>query len=478
MASVVCAPNRTVRVIRELVVLPIVLCGLSAAASAQTTVTLSTPDTQINADLTIQGGSAANTDFSSSDVLASKVSSASYTRRILLKFDTQNSIPAGANIQSAKLYLVLKSAESSEKRPFTAYYVNQSFVSGQTNWNYYRSGQAWSRPGGDLGGAFGTTYVGNAIGSTYTFDMTALVQRSVNGDFGSRYTRLALIDTGAANSGNYREFHSTRSPNTSARPRLVITYGGGPTPPPQPPSTQTLRLMQYNIHKTKDSNGNCNPDLIANTIVAQRPDVVSLNEVNFYAGQCAWTFDMGEKIRGLLQSKTNETWYIRIANSNGVGNVLLSRFAPVSSSSHILDYGRGIAQMGIPVNGRTVNIFSTHVDYDNSSARTTEIREAVSWMNNFSEPRVVMGDFNTWPNTSDYWLLANVYQDAWVTAQNAGKATSYNGTGATHGTSRFDYAFASKVSSLAITSVNVPYTAVNGVWPSDHDPVVTVITVK
>jgi endonuclease/exonuclease/phosphatase family metal-dependent hydrolase len=134
--------------------------------------------------------------------------------------------------------------------------------------------------------------------------------------------------------------------------------------------------------------------------------------------------------------------------------------------------------MGIPVSGRTINIFSTHVDYDNSSARTTEIREAVSWMNNFSEPRIVMGDFNTWPNTSDYWLVANVYQDAWVTAQNAGKATSYNGTGATHGTSRFDYAFASKVSSLAIISVNVPYTAVNGVWPSDHDPVVTVITVK
>jgi endonuclease/exonuclease/phosphatase family metal-dependent hydrolase len=478
MASVVCAPNCTVRVIRELVVLPIVLCGLSAAASAQTTtVTLSTPDTQINADLTIQGGSAANTDFSSSDVLASKVSSASYTRRILLKFDTQNSIPAGANIQSAKLYLVLKSAESSENRPFTAYYVKQSFVSGQTNWNYYRSGQAWSRPGGDLGGAFGTTYVGNAVGSTYTFDVTALVQQSVNGDFGSRYTRLALIDTGAANSGNYREFHSTRSPNTSARPRLVITYGGGPIPIPPPPPP-TLRLMQYNIHKTKDSNGNCNPDLIANTIVAQRPDVVSLNEVNFYAGQCAWTFDMGEKIRGLLQSKTGVTWYIRIANSNGVGNVVLSRIAPVSSSSHILDYGRGIAQMGIPVSGRTINIFSTHVDYDNSSARTTEIREAVSWMNNFSEPRIVMGDFNTWPNTSDYWLVANVYQDAWVTAQNAGKATSYNGTGATHGTSRFDYAFASKVSSLAIISVNVPYTAVNGVWPSDHDPVVTVITVK
>ena len=73
------------------------------------------------------------------------------------------------------------------------------------------------------------------MGSTYTFDLTDMVQRVVNGEFGSRYTRLALVDTGGNTSGNYREFHSTRAADTAVRPRLVITYGTAAAPPPRRP---------------------------------------------------------------------------------------------------------------------------------------------------------------------------------------------------------------------------------------------------
>jgi endonuclease/exonuclease/phosphatase family metal-dependent hydrolase len=150
----------------------------------------------------------------------------------------------------------------------------------------------------------------------------------------------------------------------------------------------------------------------------------------------------------------------------------------VSSSSTLLDFGRGVAQMGIVVNGRIVNLFSTHVEYDNASWRPIQIAEAVNWVLNFSEPRIVMGDFNTWPATSDYSIIATGYQDAWAAASGAGTATSYNGTGATHGASRFDYVFSSKLATLALQSVNVPDTGVNGVYPSDHDPVIAVFSVK
>src|SRR5829696_2105333 len=113
MSNVVCSPARTVRAVHQLLLALIAICGFAAIASAQTTVTLADSQ-QINADLTIQGGSNGMVDFSNSDVLASKVSSASYTRRIMMKFDTQNFIPAGAVIQSARLQLVLKHAETSE----------------------------------------------------------------------------------------------------------------------------------------------------------------------------------------------------------------------------------------------------------------------------------------------------------------------------------------------------------------------------
>jgi endonuclease/exonuclease/phosphatase family metal-dependent hydrolase len=476
MANAVYFPTRRVRFVLRLVIMLFAICSVAAGVSAQTTVTLSTPGTHINADLTIQGGASGMVDFSTSDVLASKVgSSPSYTRRIMLKVDTQNFIPAKVAIQSARLYLVLKGAQSGESRPLTAYRVSESFVKGETNWYYFRPGQAWGTAGGDLGPSFGTTYVGNDLGSAYTFDLTDMVQRAVNGEFGSRYTRLALVDTGGSSSGNYKEFYSTRAANAAVRPRLVVTYT---TSEPPRPTVTTIRVMQWNMHKTKGSDGICNPDRTVDTIVAQNVQVVSLNEVNFFSGQCAWTFDMGAKIQALLQQKTGLAWYLQNVNAGGVGNVLLSRYPPVSSSSTLLDFGRGVAQMGIVVDGRTINLFSTHVEWDNAPWRPIQIAEAVGWVANFSEPRIVMGDFNTWPGTSDYSIIATAYQDAWAAASSAGTARAYNGSGATHGASRFDYVFSSKVPILALESVNVPDTRSKGAYASDHDPVIAVFTVK
>ena len=481
MTKFVCRPGCGLGFIHQLVFALIASCGFGAAASAQTTVTLSTPGTHINADQTIQGGTYATTDFSASNELASKVSSEAYTRRILFKFDTQNYIPANAVIQSAQLHLVLKNAESTERRPLTAYYVTRSFHRGQTSWRYYQDGAEWSNPGGDLGTRYTTTYVDGAVGSTYRFDLTSLVQRVVNGGYGSRYTRVALIDTGAATDGNYREFHSTRATNTALRPRLVITYttsSSAPTPTVTTPTGTTLRVMQWNIHKTKRSDLVCDPNRTADVIVAHNVHIAAVNEVNFFSGDCAWNFDMGARLETLLEQKTGVAWYRQAVNSGGVGNVIFSRYPPVSSSSYQLSYTRGVAQMRILVNGRYVNLFVTHVHPDNVSYRTTQIQQAVAWMRNFSEPRIMMGDFNTWPNTSEYYLVATPYQDAWVAAVNAGTATSYNGTGNTRGGSRIDYIFHSRVSTLSLRSVNVPSTLLNGLWASDHDPVVAVFTVN
>jgi endonuclease/exonuclease/phosphatase family metal-dependent hydrolase len=479
MASVVCSSRDAVRLIHRLVLVLITVGILAPVVSAQTTVTLNT-----TADLTIQGGASALVDFSSSPVLVSKVSSESYTRRILLQFDTQNFIPANAIIQSAQLHLVLKHAESGESRPLTAYHVTNSFVAGETNWLYFRGGQRWNSPGGDLGARFTTTYVGNAVGSAYKFDLTGMVQRAVNGEFDSRYTRVALVDIGGSSGGNYKEFHSSRAIDAGVRPRLVITYTTKTVVTSEPPPTNstTLRVMQWNVQKTRGGDGVCNPDRVANTIVQQNVHVVGLNEVNFFSGACAWEFDMGVRLQSLLQQKTGETWYRQAVNvyggRSGYGNVLLSRLPPTSSGLTLLSYSRGVAQMTVVVNGRNVNLFSTHVEYDVAWWRPTQLAEAIGWAGNFSEPRILLGDFNMWPGTSDYNIVASRYQDAWVVAQNAGTASAYNGSGATHGASRFDYVFYSRVGVLSLRSVTVVDARVNGVFPSDHDPVVAVFEVK
>jgi endonuclease/exonuclease/phosphatase family metal-dependent hydrolase len=483
MLCVVCSPIRACRTIRTIALL-IAIISFAAAAAAQTTVTLSTPGAQINADLTIQGGASATTDFSGTDTLGSKTSSsADYQRHILLKFDTANFIPQGAVVTSAKLQLVLKGSASSETRPFTAYYVTKSFHSGDTNWLYYDNGMAWSTPGGDLGASFGTTQVGDAEGWTYTFDLTQLVSKVVSGAYGSRYTRMALIDTGGISTGSSKDFYSTRATNSAVRPKLVITYTTS-TPTPPPPnisggSGTTLRVMQWNIHKTKNSNGVCDPNFTVDTIAKMKPDVVSLNELNYFSGVCGWGFDMAERLRSMLQQKTGVTWYgVQDHTSTQPRDAIFSQFPLVSASSTGLSYDRGVVHVGVVVNGRTVNLFSTHIEWDNASYRPIQINEAIRYLSTFAEPRILMGDFNTWPNTADYSLLATPYQDGWTAALKAGTATSYNGTGATHGDSRFDYVFFTRSSSLVLNSVNVPNTKVNGVWPSDHDPVVAVFSVK
>jgi endonuclease/exonuclease/phosphatase family metal-dependent hydrolase len=89
-----------------------------------------------------------------------------------------------------------------------------------------------------------------------------------------------------------------------------------------------------------------------------------------------------------------------------------------------------------------------------------------------------MGDFNTGPETSDYQLMAVPYQDAWVAAKSAATAEAYNGTGSTRSGARFDYVFYSRNSALTLKRVSVPDTRVNGVYPSDHDPVVAIFIVQ
>jgi len=239
----------------------------------------------------------------------------------------------------------------------------------------------------------------------------------------------------------------------------------------------TLRVMQWNIQNSRGSDGLCNADRIANTIVAQTAHVVSLNEVKAYAGECSWTFDMSQHLQSLLQSKTGVTWHRRYIQIGSLaGNVLLSRYPLTSASTTLLSHDRGVAQAAIAVNGGNVNLFSTHVDYANASWRTQQIGEAIQWIGRFAAPRIVLGDFNTSPGTSDYSLVAAPYQDSWVAAQSAGTAVAHNGSGATHGGSRFDYVFYSRVAALSLASVNVPDTRVNGVYPSDHHPVVAVFT--
>ena len=114
----------------------------------------------------------------------------------------------------------------------TPYRLTAPFTETQATWRDRQTAVPWQTPGGDLGESYATVAVSNVAGTRVTFNMTALVQRTVNGEFGVRQTRLALVDVGGGGDAkeSYREYHASESSTTTSRPTLTVVYGP-PTAP-------------------------------------------------------------------------------------------------------------------------------------------------------------------------------------------------------------------------------------------------------
>ena len=109
--------------------------------------------------------------------------------------------------------------------------------------------------------------------------------------------------------------------------------------------------------------------------------------------------------------------------------------------------------------------------------RGPELADLLPWEKTLAEQRIVLGDYNAWPETTEIATMKATYTDTWPSAQALGTAV---GTGITHGAHRVDYIFQSKSATyLSLTSMQIFNTAdANGVKPSDHEPVLAVFQVK
>jgi endonuclease/exonuclease/phosphatase family metal-dependent hydrolase len=190
-----------------------------------------------------------------------------------------------------------------------------------------------------------------------------------------------------------------------------------------------------------------------------------------------------ETYKRLLESKTGQRWYYVYARMDGnwsstswaVGNVLLSRFPFSTTTRYSLSSKHSAAHGTIVVNGRTINLFSAHLSYPDASLRLSEAKQLKSIASSWAEQRILMGDLNMRPGTTEHQVLASVYSDSWAEGVRAGRASSPSGSaGYTHGSSRFDYVFRSfGATALALTNITVLSSNA-----SDHLPVVATFSVK
>lgn len=463
--------------------------ALALPASAQT-ITLTD-----SAATVLRGGTYANTNVSTSPVLATRASSeATDARRILLKFDTHNKIPANTPIASARLTLTVAGGNS-ETRKLVPYRVTSSYNEREATWNRRKSGESWRRGGGDVAEAYAGVSVTDNVGSRVTFDVTGLVRGAVSGKFGSRrYSRILLVDTGGSSRDSYKEFYSDEAGDRSVRPVLRVTYGtatttSAPTPTLSPaPSTSTasgtLRVLHWNTHHGGyRTDGRYDLPGLVTWIARIKPDLISLNEVEYYTW---WgNEDQPARIASLLKQKTGVTWYYKFATGSGasraIGNMVLSRYPFAAKGSFPLSHDRAATYASVRVHGRTINLMSTHLDDDSASQRTTQITELNRAARTLPEQRIIAGDFNAQAGSAELSKMKTESYDAWAAAVSAGTDIAYSGnTAGNTRNSRIDYVFPSReATALRLKSVQVYDTRdSNGVKPSDHRPLLAIFEVR
>ena len=475
MASRVCA--------RALVAMA---AASASTAAAQTTVTFndSRPDVVY---ATLRAGAYADTNLPTVLTTRAADTSANNHRRAMLKFDTQNRIPAGSSVTSALLTVTVKSGGTTDtSRTIGAYQVTTSWAETETTWNRRRTTSGWMTGGGDLGSLIDKQVVSNAAGTKVTFDVTSLVKAAVAGHLGpSRYTRVALIDIDSATSDSTRNFYTPDDPNSALRPTLKVVYGTVALTPSTPsPATSTLRVLQWNSqHGGVGTDGVLDPARFMKKAASFRPDVFSINEVERFDSYA--NYDAPVKLHALMEQYTGQRWYYKFATgagaANGRGNMILSRFPFVATGVDLLNWNDSALDVTIDVNGRTINFTTTHLYYNSTTARLTQIADLLLWERGLAESRIIAGDFNAQPDTAETAAMRVSYVDSWAQAQSDGTAIAYpdNPTGKTRNT-RLDYIYYSKgATALKLVSSQVfDVRDANGVMPSDHRPVLSVFAVR
>jgi endonuclease/exonuclease/phosphatase family metal-dependent hydrolase len=468
------------RIIRTLAAALVALLGFIPSVSAQTTVVIDTPDRVV--DSFIRAGNYANRVYDTGGLVTKANKSASYVRRTLLRFDTHDTIPVNSVVQSATLTLTLNWSET-DTRTLTAYRLTRAFDEAGSTWYRYKStGESWTTAGGDLGASYAQASVGSAPGTRVTFDLTRLVQETVNGVHGSsRWTRVALVDGGATSPASYKEFYSSEAADPALRPQLRVVYGAPPPPPPPPATGGTLRVMHWNIHYGIGTDGAYGIDKHVAWIARLNPDIVSLNEVEKNVSGHG-NEDQPALFAAKLTAITGQPWYYHHAQrygnwgANGGGNLILSRFPIEARSQLAMSYNRSAALVTVSVNGRPINVISTHLASESSSYRDVQIRQLMTWARGFAEQRIIAGDFNAGLVNVPY--MATEYADGWSAADAIGAAQCFPGNtryGATHNY-KIDFIFRSKLAqALTVQSARVfDIRDANGAMPSDHKPLLVV----
>jgi hypothetical protein len=193
----------------------------------------------------------------------------------------------------------------------------------------------------------------------------------------------------------------TDNAGASTTASIVISTSGAT----QTTTATRFKILQWNVQYGKGTDNITDLGRQVNWMAAMQPDIIALNEV---------PPENVPQYQSLLQQRTGITWYsywVAITPGNTVGQQILSRFPFANNNALYMSFGRSVAQGAVNIGGRTVNIFSTHLSYESSDWRLQQLSEINSWTSNFSEQKILLGDFNLSPNWAEYIPMTTLFYD-------------------------------------------------------------------
>jgi len=283
-----------------------------------------------------------------------------------------------------------------------------------------------------------------------------------------------------------------------------------------------MRILTYNIHGWRTTDGRPNLTAIGDVIEAAQADLVGLNEVYYprvvvgssmpaleaLAKRLGMHFVFGPCLRWPAQDNLPADAY---------GNAFLSRWPIIASAAHHLTpkeedkhnvladkEQRGLleARILLPTN-TTFTVYVTHLDHTDENARLVQLRTARTWLTRDRQrPHMVLGDFNAislWDyadRQADYEILARHPKGKNLTAgeqgpgviaqmEKAGYIDAYRQFGTPGQRSfipsaepiRIDYIFASQALASGLKSCMI-WEEGAGQEASDHKPVLAEIEME
>lgn len=255
------------------------------------------------------------------------------------------------------------------------------------------------------------------------------------------------------------------------------TAGASESISPQPAEVakpQIIRVMSYNIHHGRGTDGKVDIERIAQVIKEAKPDIVGVQELDRGVQRSGGIDEIGEIAR-----ITGMTYYFdkNIEFQGGAyGNAVLTRFPILQQTNSYYKSvhpgeRRAVQQVVVDVNGRKLVFLNTHMDYrpedEERWMNMSELEQVVKTYHGL--PMILTGDLNDDPDSRTHKRFKEMFVDAW---EAAGEGDGFTYVGSDR-SKRLDYVLVSKSDALKVETVRVIQTDA-----SDHRPVVAEIRLQ